>query len=184
MGSAPVVPPQVAGERTGALCARGVAACVGPFAEQRLNQSLGFPVCAGPVDPRVAALDFEACRGLLPGSSVVGLRIVGEHTLDDDPVRLIPGGGPLEEPTTAFGVLSGKQLGIGQTRVIVDGNVQVLPADPPVAVGPAGVRAERALAWLPKTTEFLRVDVQQLAWPLPFLPACAAGGNTLGPWQP
>ena len=87
MRSAFVVPAQVAGEGTGALAAAGVAARVGPFAEQGLDQAFGLAVGAWPVGAGVAALDPCAAGRFDPGVRVVGLGVVGQHPLE-------PLGGP------------------------------------------------------------------------------------------
>jgi hypothetical protein len=68
--------------------------------------------------------------------------------------------------------------------VVVDRDVQVLPADPPVALRATRIRAERSLAWLPEAAELLAVDVQQLSWSLPLVAACAARGDSARTRQP
>jgi len=46
--------------------------------------------------------------------------------------------------------------------VVVDRDVELLPADAPVAVRPTGIGAEHAFARLPDPAELLGVDVEQL----------------------
>ena len=84
-----------------------------------------------------------------------------------------------KEAGAADGVAAGEQLGIGEPRVVVDRDVQVLPANPPVALRPAGLAAEHPLARLPEAAQLLCVDVQQLARALPFVTARTASlGST------
>jgi hypothetical protein len=66
---------------------------------------------------------------------VVGLCVVGQDTLDDDALRLVPGCGALEEADAAVGVLACDELRVGEARVVVDRDPEVLPADPPIAEG-------------------------------------------------
>ena len=94
---------------------------------------------------------------------MVGLGVVGEDASADHAVLPVPGGCTLEEADTGVRVLAGQQLGVSEPRVVVDRDVQVLPADATVAVRAAGVSAEDALAWFPKTTETLGVDVSTAA---------------------
>ena len=77
----------------------------------------------------------------------------------------------VEEASAIDGVAGRQQFGVGKACVVVDRDVQVLPADPAVAVWPAGLGAERPLAWLPEAAELLTVDVEQLAGPLAFVAA-------------
>jgi hypothetical protein len=96
---------------------------------------------------------------------------------------LVPGNGPLKEPDAGLGVLAGQELGVGESRVVVDRDVKVLPADPSVAVRAASLVAEHTLARLPEAPEFLGVDVQQLARPLALVAAGAASGRFCGARQ-
>jgi hypothetical protein len=141
VGSAPVVPAQIAAERSGPSRARVVAAGVGPLAEQRLDEALGLAIRTWPVEAGVAPLDPKPRGRLQPGARVIGLGVVGQQALDQDALLPIPGEGALEEADAGLGILARQQLGIGQPRVVVDRDVQVLPADPPVALGTRPARS-------------------------------------------
>jgi len=72
----------------------------------------------------------------------------------------VPSDGAAEEGDTVGGTLAGEQFGIGETGMVVDREVQVLPAGVTVA-GP-GLVTEHALAECPEAAALLDVDVQQL----------------------
>jgi hypothetical protein len=74
---------------------------------------------------------------------------------------------PLEEGGAGGAVVGGEQLGVGEPRVVVDRDVQVLPADPARALNTV---PEDPLADGPEAAEFLRVDVNELAGPLALIP--------------
>src|SRR5215210_1059336 len=151
-----VVPAQVAAEGASAEAAGRVAARVGPFPEERLDEALRFPVRSRTVDPRVATLELEAASRLKPDPRVVGLGVVAQHALDADALVSVPGDGSLEEADAGRGVLAREELGVGEARVVVDCHLQVLPADTPVLARATGLLAEYALAGLPEAPEFLR----------------------------
>src|SRR5437016_1817159 len=102
------------------MAARGVAAGVSPLAQQRLDEALGLSVRARAIDAGVAALELGALRGLVPGARVVGLSVVGQDPLDGDALFAVPGERSFEEADAVVGVLAREELGVGQTRVIVD----------------------------------------------------------------
>jgi len=119
---------------------------------------------------------------------MVGLRIVGEHALDGDAALGIPGNRAPKEASAADSVAAGKELGVGQARVVVDRHVQVLPADASVAVRSASLGAEHALARFPEAAELLGVDMEELAWALTLVAAGTAGGSARSrsreqPWR-
>ena len=146
--------------------ARGVREAVGPLAQERLDQRLGLPVRPRGVGTRVAASDPEGGAGVAPEVRVVGLRVVREHALDHDSLLAIPGDRTLEEGRAVVLAFARSQLAVGQPRVVVDRDVQVLPAGMPGALNAV---LQHALADLPEAAELLRVDVQELARPLPLV---------------
>jgi hypothetical protein len=93
---------------------------------------------------------------------VVGLGVVGEHALDLDALLGVPREGAGEEGGAVGGAVGAEQLGVGESRVVVDRDVQVLPAG--VAAAADAVLEDR-LADRPEAAELLRVDMQQLTRP-------------------
>ena len=80
----------------------------------------------------------------------------------------------LEEANATLRVLSGEELGVGEARVVVDRDVQVLPTELPVAVRAAGLLPEHALARLPEAAELLGIHMQELTRALALVAAGAA----------
>jgi len=91
---------------------------------------------------------------------VVGLGVVAEYSLDRDGVFCVPADGALEEGGAVFLALAWQQLGVGEAGVVVDRDVQVLPAGARAALHTV---LEDPLADVVETAELLGVDMQQLA---------------------
>ncbi len=94
---------------------------------------------------------------------MVGLGVVGEHPLDDDPLLGVPGDCATQKRGAVAFARAREDLAVGEPGVVVDGDVQMLPTRPPGAVDAV---AADPLADLPEAAEFLRVHVQELTWPL------------------
>ena len=94
--------------------------------------------------------------------AAIGTAVVGHDPLDGDAVAGEPGERPLEEGNRAGLALVGQDLGVGQARGVIDGDVQVFPADAAVAVDHAGAAAGDAVADAGDPAELLGVDVDQL----------------------
>ncbi|KQT70250.1 hypothetical protein ASG51_14460 [Methylobacterium sp. Leaf465] len=73
-----------------------------------------------------------------------------------------------EEGEAGAALLVRMDLGVGQPGMVVDGQVQILPADP-AALALAGALAGDAMAGALEAAELLDVDVDQLAGPLAFV---------------
>jgi hypothetical protein len=77
-----------------------------------------------------------------------------------DPARVVPADGAAQEGDALDGAFAGQELGVGEARVVVDGQVQVLPAGPARAVAPVPVDR---LPIVQKRAEALDVDMDELA---------------------
>src|SRR5215831_3160497 len=161
MWSVSVVPAEVAGEGAGAVCAGVVGEAVGPFALQRIDQCFRFAV--GLWSPRagVAASDAEFGAGLTPEAGAVSVAVVGEHAFNGYPVLTEPAGSAAEELGAGCGRLGREQLGVGESAVVVDRDVEVLPAGAAAQV--AGRGTENPFADGPEAAQLLDVDVHELA---------------------
>jgi hypothetical protein len=153
--SAVVVPPEVAGKRSASVLARGVGEAVGPLAQECLDQGLGFAVGLGAVGPGETAAEAVARADEPPGTRAIGARIVGEDALDNDALPAIPGERAGEEGRARPAVFAGQDLRIGQARVVVDRDVEEVPAR--AGAAPAAVLEDR-LADVPEKVESLAVD--------------------------
>ena len=95
--------------------------------------------------------------------AAIGIAVVGHDPLDADAVAREPGERPREEGNRAGLALVGQDLGVGQARGVIDGDVQVFPADAVVAVDHAGAAAGDAVPGTGDLAELLGIDVHDLA---------------------
>ena len=117
----------------------GVMTNVSPFPQGGLNEAFGFAVGAVSVRTGEAVLDaeLEAGGAEVPGA-IVGA-IVGEQAANGDAVLGVEGEGGAQEGDSGWGLLVGQHAGEGEAGVIVDGDVQSLPAGEPRASAPTAV---------------------------------------------
>jgi len=73
--------------------------------------------------------DAEPAAGERVQSGDVGGAVVGQQALDRDPLPAVEGDGAVEEADRRPCLLVGQYLGVGETAVVVDRHVHVLPAD-------------------------------------------------------
>ena len=90
-----------------------------------------LPFVCGRQGPGAEVPDAELAAGERVDGGAVAGAVVGQHALDPDAVagdrRRGRGGG--SRPRS--GLLVGEDLGVGEPAVVVDGDVDVLPADRP-----------------------------------------------------
>ena len=91
----------------------------------------------------------------------VGQAVVGHDPLDADAEAGEPGERPGEEAGVS-GRLVGQDLGVGQARGVIDGDVQEFPADAALCCAPRAVAGD-PVADAVDPAELLDVDVDQLA---------------------
>ena len=102
--------------------------------------------------------EAESLTGVFEGEGFVAGSVVGHDPLDGDAEAFVVGDGGLEEGDGADGFLVGQDLGEGDPGVVVDGDMDELPALV-AAASLAGSVARDAMADLFETTEFFDVDV-------------------------
>jgi hypothetical protein len=100
--------------------------------------------------------------------------VIGEHPFDADPVASEEGDRPVQEAGRGRAFLVGEHFDVGEAAVVVDGDLDVLPADRAadlaVAVGEGAVGVPGAAADAPTgaaddPAELLHVEVDELARP-------------------
>ena len=122
--------------------------------------------------------DAQGAAGDRVHGGDVGRAVVGQHALDRDAVAGVEGDRATQKPDGRCGPLVVEDLGVGQARGIVDGDVHELPARP-AAAGARGVgeragvvlfAAGDALAGAAlDASELLDIDVHQLAGAVAFV---------------
>ncbi len=134
---------------------------VRPFAQSGLDKAFGLAVGARGVGAGEVVAKAELETGLAELAGAVGRAVVGEQGADVDTMLGVESHGLAEEVDGGGGLLIGEHGGEGETRVVVDGDMQGLPAE----VGAAGAAAAAiATNGNPlKTGHSLDVKVQQVA---------------------
>ena len=93
-----------------------------------MDEAFRLAVGAGSVRTGEAVLDAELEAGGAEVSRAIAGAVVGEQAADGDAVLGIEGDGGAQEGDGGFALLVGQHAGEGKTGVIVDGDVQSLPA--------------------------------------------------------
>src|ERR1051326_4978254 len=133
---------------------------VGPLAQGGLDEAFGLAVGAGSVGTGKAVLDAELKAGGAELAGAIAGAVVGEQAADGDAVLGVEGDGGVQEGDGGFALLVGQHAGEGEAGVIVDGDVQSLPA------GELGATATAAVATngdLLIAGHALDVEVEQIA---------------------
>src|SRR4030095_5309346 len=158
MGSRTVVVLQPAGEDRGAFRRGVVGPDVRPLPQGGLDETLRFPVGARGVGSRAAVPDVQRPAGRAEAAGDVPRSIVSQYPSDPDAM----GPEPLQRPTEKAGhrlaPFVGQQFDIGDPGMIIDRDMQTLPADAVMEIDVAGAAGD-AGAHARDPTEFLRIDV-------------------------
>src|SRR6266478_1110611 len=137
-----------------------VMANVGPLAQGGLDEAFGLAVGARRVRAGEAVLDGEwETSGAKVAGAIAGA-VVGEQSGNDDAVLGVEGDRGAQEGDGGFALLVGQHAGEGEAGVIVDGDVQSLPAGELRAAAAAAIAANGNLLIAGHT---LDVEVQQIA---------------------
>ena len=105
-----------------------VGVSVGPLAEGGLDEALGLAIGLGGVGPGEAVLETEGGDGGAHGMGTIAGAIVGVAALGLDAVSGKESEGGMEEGDGTLGGFIGEELGKGEAGMVVDGDVQELPA--------------------------------------------------------
>src|SRR5580658_3680779 len=147
--------------------------CVGPFADGGLYESFCFSVCAWGID---SGADMSSIEGVALGFEQIGDKagsVIGHDAAHPDVVADEVSRCLAKEKACRSGFFVGHHGHIGHAGVVVDSNVEELPA------GAAGLVlriAGDAMAWLADASQLLDVDVQQISGSI----ALVAVGRQLG----
>ena len=100
--------------------------CVGPFSEGGLDVAIGLRRIGLDLD----VLDAELLASAREGFRVVAAAIVGHDALDGDAEGFVVGDGGEQEGNGTLLFLIGEDIGKGDAGMIVDGDMDALPAGP------------------------------------------------------
>src|SRR5947209_1773387 len=138
---------------------------IGPFAQTSLDESLGLSVGLGRIGFGSDVLETEPLAGSAEGKGLIAGAVVGHHPFDPDAEAFVVGQSGFEEDGGAALLLVGHDLGEGDARVVIDGDMDKLPAEP-FAPGtsialPSALTGD-AMADAVDPAELLDVDVDHL----------------------
>src|SRR5437899_565245 len=123
-----VVVPEPAVKGAGAFLACAVDGAVGPAVDQGADEAFGFAVCLGAARAGAEMMDAELAAGECVDRRDVGAAVVGEDSLDGDPVAAVVGGGAAKEADRGRCFLVSEHLGICEPAVVVDRDVGRTPS--------------------------------------------------------
>jgi len=150
----------------------GVVVGAGPFVEQGLDEAFGFAVCLRAAGAGVERLDRAAAAACFPLPLEV-FAVVGQELFDRDAVLVVEAAAAVEEGERAGGCFVGVEGGVREAGVVVDADVEVVPAGLAAA---AGEQAAVGVAGAFDAAEFLDVDVDELAGPVALVADDGFGG--------
>ena len=101
---------------------------VGPLAQGGLNEAFGLAVGARGVRAGEVVADAEFGASMVEQVGAVAVSVVGEQAANEDAVLGIESHGGAQEGNGSVGFLVGQHAGKGQGGVVVNGDVQGLPA--------------------------------------------------------
>jgi hypothetical protein len=137
-----------------------VVANVGPLAQGSLDEAFGLAVGARSVGTGESVLDAELEAGSAELSGAIAGAVVGEQAADGDAVLGVEGDGGVQEGDSGLALLVGQHAGEGEAGVIVDGDVQSLPAGELRASAPPAVATKGDLLI---AGHALDVEMEQIA---------------------
>ena len=106
-----------------------VSDSIGPFAQRGLDEAFGLAIGLWRVRPREDMAQAEGFAGFSKSLRAIARAVVGHDTFEPYAEFRVIGHGGLEEGDGAFLLFVWQDLGEGDPRGIVDGNVDELPAD-------------------------------------------------------
>lgn len=141
VGSMLIVHPEPLLQDGLALGVRGIKAAIGPFGQGRLDEAIRLAIGLGAIRSGAFVARTQVVQGVLEGAGGrVGAGVVGEHAFDrGNPLGGKEGGRIAQEAGAGRPTFVGMELGDGNPRVVIDGDVQIFVAQAPTrgAGGPA-----------------------------------------------
>jgi hypothetical protein len=156
----PVVVMEEEEETQGALEGVGVGVSVSPLAERGLNEAFGLAVGLWGEGASEAMFENELGDRGPHGFGAVAGAVVGIDAFGLDAVGQEEGESGVEEGDGAAGGLVWEELGEGEAGVVVDGDVEELPAG---ALGFIEAAVDAA-AWADDAGELFDVEMDEIAW--------------------
>ena len=106
----------------------GPVSGIGPFAQSGLDEAFGFAVGLRRVRTSAAVFEAHLQTSLAKLVGAIAAAVIGEQSADEDAVASEEVNRIPEEGDGGVGLLIGEDASEGQARVIVDSDMQGLPA--------------------------------------------------------
>jgi hypothetical protein len=103
-------------------------------------------------------LELIGLADFIEGPGDVAAAVVSEQTFDVDPLSAVPTQGPLEEPCGGLSPLVGQDLDVAEAAVVIDADVDELPA---ASVVSASAVSGDPMSNFAESPEFFGVEVQE-----------------------
>jgi hypothetical protein len=133
---------------------------IGPLTQGGLDKALSFAVGARGVRTSALMAKAELLHQTAKDAGLVAGAVVGKQAAYGDAKASVVSQSGGQEGGSRVAFLVGQNLGEGDARVIVDGDVEVLPAD---AFDVLAAIAVNAMTDTADATEFFDVEVEQIA---------------------
>jgi len=169
MGSLLIVEAKPSKQVSAALCAGAIEAAVRPFTEHRLNEALSLAVRSRRVGTGSLMPQLQTQTSLAESVRAIAGAVVCEQGFDSDALVPKPGARATRELSAGLTFLVGQDLCVGDSREVVDGDVDELPSSLIAATGRA--HARDAMTGFAEAAQLLDVQVQQLAGMPPLIPS-------------
>src|SRR5579863_3820126 len=169
MRSMPIVLVEPDGQLSGALVGGVVSAGIGPFAQACLDEALSFAIGSRGIGPGAQMLDPEQTQRFAVAAGAEARTVVGHDAVNPDAEVAKESQGVEEKAQAGRAFLVGQDFRVGEARMVVDRQMQRLPAHPP------SVALTGAVADAIELAELLDVDVDDLAWGVALITANRLG---------
>jgi len=136
-----------------------IRAGIDPFAEGGLDEAFGFPVGARCVRARKVMAKAELQTSLAESARAVAVAVIGEQPADANAQSGVIGHGSVKKSNCRSSGEIGQDLGEGDTGVIVNGDVEILP---PTMMFSASA-AIGSNDHIRKTAQMLDIEMEQIA---------------------
>jgi len=153
-------------EVSGAMGTGAIGTSIGPFAGEGLDEAFGFAIGLGPVGFGEEMGEAKRVAGAGEVLGAIGGTAIGEERADCDAMSGVELKGLLQGRDDTGDAFVWEQAGEGETRVIIDGDVEELEAGAGIADGAIAGGADARTA---EAAQFLDIEVKQIAWPSAFV---------------
>lgn len=153
-----IVEAKVSGQGAGAIARAAVGLGIRPLVEQRANEAFGLAVGLGPVGPGEVVANLEPAAAGPERVAPVVAPVVRQQPPDRNDVGGVPRVHAFEEADGRRALFVGEHLGVAHAGAIIDGDVDVLPAD---AAHARRAVAVHPVAHAPDLPQLLHVEMHQ-----------------------